>query len=141
LPTPNLTPLGDVTINNPVITIGVVSVAPTTNTYCYSCQANPTGTGRNVVIRNQHLIKLFPNPTETGKTNLSIEAHYSDQAVISIVDLFGNIYYRSDRKEIIKGNNLFPLTIPFQLRSYGTYFIHVRFKNYDTSIQIFTKNQ
>lgn len=141
LPTPNVVSLGNVTINNPVITAGVVTFVPTTNTLCFYCQGKPTGTARpqNTGERSwePHTVNVFPNPVINGTFQIEIEALYDDNAIISIIDLNGNVLYTTSPREIIKGQNLFRIDLPVHVRNYSNYLVGVQFKNYTTTSKIF----
>ena len=133
---------GNVTINSPVITVGVISFVPVTNTLCFYCQPKPTGTTRPVTgIRTEHILKVYPNPVAGGVVNLSITAEYEDRAVISIVDLNGNLVSILGSKDISPGNNLMRLDLPRRLQSYSNYFIRVKYSAFINSVQIFVINQ
>jgi hypothetical protein len=142
LPVANLIDLGNVTINNPVITVGVVNFVPQASTLCFYCQPKPTGTERPTTGgRESHTLRVFPNPVIGGTTNLIIKAGYNDNAVISIVDLFGNILYKTSLIEIKSGENNIRLTMPFNLQSYTNYFIQVRYSEYIDAVKIFVANR
>src|SRR6266487_3139350 len=46
-PVPDVAPIGNITINNPIITVGVVNFTPATSAICYSCGAPSTNSGGN----------------------------------------------------------------------------------------------
>ncbi len=132
----------NVTINNPVITAGVQNFVPVTNTICFYCQPKPTGTARPATTgRNPHTLRVYPNPVIGGTVNLSIDAGYDDRAVISIVDLTGNILYKSSSIEVKKGQNNIRLDMPYNLQSFTNYFIQVRYSEAINSIKIFVVNR
>jgi hypothetical protein len=125
-----------------VITAGVVSFVPVTSTLCYYCQPKPTGTERPAIARREpHTLRVYPNPVIGGAVNLSINAGYDDRAVISIVDLYGNILYKSSPMEIKKGQNTIRLNMPYNLQTYTNYFIQVRYSEFVSSVNISVINR
>lgn len=136
-------PVGDsgpITWNSPAITVGAASPVFGSATLCYVCLQKPTGTER---IRStsgqgrQHGMRLFPNPVTGGPIKLSIDAAYEDQAIISIVDMYGNTLYVSNQKEVLNGLNTFTLTPPQRLQAMTNYVVTVRFKNHLQSLTFF----
>lgn len=136
-PVPDVADLGNVTINNPVITVGVVNVMPVNTALCSSCQPKATGSRFAANAQGQYTLRVYPNPVDGGIINLSVDADHHDRAVITIVDLYGTTLYTSTRKEIREGNNVISLHTLVQLKSYSTYFIRVKFTDFESSIQIF----
>ena len=141
-PVPDVVDLGNLTINNPVITVGVVNFIPATTTLCFYCQPKPTGTERPATGgRVPHSLRVYPNPVIGGAVNLAINAGYDDWAVISIVDLSGNILFKSSPMEIKKGQNSIRLKMPYSLQAYTNYFIQVRYTESIHSFKIFAVNR
>jgi hypothetical protein len=133
---------GNVTINNPVITAGVQSFIPVTSMICFYCQPKPTGTERPATAgREPHTLKVYPNPVIGGTVILSINAGYDDRAVISIIDLYGNILYKSSPIEIKKGQNTIRLNMPYNLQAFTNYFIQIRYSELTSSVKIFVVNR
>jgi hypothetical protein len=132
---------GDVTINSPVITPGVLNFIPVTTTLCFYCQPKPTGSRYISAMRSPHTTKVFPNPVIGGVVHLSIDALYDDRAVISIVDLYGNLVAVIGSRDISTGNNLVSINLPRQLQAYSNYYIQVKYSGFTSSVLIFVTNQ
>ena len=131
-------PQSDVVITNPVITIGAVNAAIVTNTLCFYCQPLPTGIQRAISNQiTQHVLRVYPNPVISGTINLSIEASYDDQAMISVVDIYGNTLISLAPKEIKKGQNLIQLNQLYRLRNFSNYFVVIQYRNYSDAAKIF----
>lgn len=130
--------IGDVTINNPVVTTNSVNFDPVTATLCFYCYIKPTGTQRTVTENGKdHILRAYPNPVVNGEVNISIDAKYEDVAIISVVDIYGNTLRMLSPKEIIAGQNIIKLDRAYRLRSNSNYFIVVKFKNYSDFIKIY----
>lgn len=136
-------PVGDsgpITWNAPAITAGSTSPVFGSATLCYVCLQKPTGTQRVSNVFSpapQHRMRLFPNPVTGGSIKLAIEAGYEDQAIISIVDMYGNTVFVSKSKEVQTGLNTFTLNPPQRLQAMTSYFVTVRFRNHLQSLTFF----
>jgi hypothetical protein len=141
LPVPNLVDLGNVTINNPVITVGVINPVPVTNTLCFYCLPKPTGTARPASSgtggERLHGIKVYPNPVINGSLNLQVNALYNDVAVITIVDVNGTVMYTMAPRVITEGQNLINIDLPLRMQRYSNYLINLQFRNYRSAEKIF----
>jgi hypothetical protein len=145
-PVSAVTDQGTVNINNPVITVGTVVASPATDILCFFCKPRPTGSQRGTNggtggIQNPHVIKAYPNPVTNRLIILSIEAKYDDRALISLVDINGNVIYTLNPKDIRKGENSIFINLPFRLQTYTSYFIQTKFISYSSSTKIFVINQ
>jgi hypothetical protein len=139
LPVPSIAALGDVTINPPAITPVVTDFIPATQSLCFYCHPLPTGTVVRPAVEElgRHTLEVYPNPVLGNNLTISIQAAYDDEAVISIVDLFGNTIYMTGQKEIRKGSNVIHLNAVYKLRAYSNYFIRVKYKSFTSSAKIF----
>lgn len=132
--------LGVISWNTTAITITSVNPSFGTATHCYSCVRKPTGTSRvagAVAFSGTYQMRVFPNPVNGTLIQVAIEGDREDKAIISILDIYGNVVYVSNEKEIRTGSNIFTLNPPVRLQSMSSYFILVRFSQHIQTQTIF----
>ena|SRR5688572_8671161 len=139
-PNSDVAALGDMTINNPVITVGVMNFAPAIRTLCFYCQPKPTGSLRLLEGgTGSHIITLYSNPTRNSLINLIIDAEFNDMAEISVIDWhLGNFVFKSSVKPIYKGKNQMQFNLNGKLSRNRFYVVKIRFKDYEQSLKIFS---
>ncbi len=139
-PTPDVVSLGNVTINNPVITVSTSTFVPVTGTLCFYCQPKPLGSSRPSISGDavmEHQFRVYPNPVVTGTFFLDIEARFDDVATINIIDMNGTVQYVLSPRRLMKGQNIIRMDLPIRLRNYTNYLVSIQFGNYSTSAKIF----
>lgn len=130
----------NVTLNNPVITVGTAAFTPVTSTLCFYCQPKPLGSNRPSAGNNntvEHQLRLFPNPVVNGSFYLEIEAGFEDNAIINIIDMNGTVQYVMAPRGLVRGQNTIRIDLPIRLRNYSNYLVSIQFRNYATAAKIF----
>lgn len=132
--------LANLALNPTAMTANVSTVIPVSNMQCFYCQRKPLGSGRIETGRMAPVLKVFPNPVAGGNLNLTIEAGGNDRAMISIVDLNGNVIAVIGSRDVVAGKNTFKIDLPRHLVNYSTYYVQVRFTDYIVTNQVFVIN-
>ena len=105
-PTPPISDLGSVTINNPVITVNAVSFSQTTNTFCFYCQTpDPVLPTDNTCVNGISLYQKTYGGTKEDLAFRSVPTSDSGVVVAGKTNGFGNGGYDGLVMKINKNGN------------------------------------